>query len=407
TPLLHTHNPRMMAEPRAIPFILRLLVAWVTYYYTTFYENVAKSFVGLIESGVFEDADEQSSSSGDDTGEKRRHRASVRRRRHALWVEDLQHMRENDFQDIFKINRAILDHVNSGMRQYLEPIVHRSIITVDTALLIPIKYLASGISYVDMSYLFGVSKTLCHELVDVLLTEFPSVFKAAWVRFPTRDELPEMAREFAAIKGVPAVVGAVDGTHIHMKGMEGHRAEYWTRKSAYAVQLRITCDARGRIWDYLIGYPGSAHDMRVFKDSALLERLHNGDIAPYQIVGDVAYPLREYCLTPLHAPRGEDLMDNWAQCFNYCQSATRMAVERCIGAFKGRWRIFGGRNDCRLWRILAGAACCVILHNLCEEMAVVRRKNMAWFNLTRNRDSWWTRGAIATHKWEPCVPPTQ
>ncbi|CAI7823947.1 unnamed protein product [Closterium sp. NIES-53] len=226
-----------------------------------------------------------------------------------------------------------------------------------------------------MSYLFGVSKTLCHELVDVFLTEFPSFFKATWVRFPTRDELPEMAREFVAIKGVPVVVGAVDGTHIHMKGIEGHRAD--------------------------------AYDMRVFKESALLERLHNGDIAPYQIVGDAAYPLREYCLTPLHAPREEDVMDDWAQCFNYCQSATRMAMERCIRAFKGRWRIFGGRNDCRLWRILAGAACCVILHNMCEEMAVVRRKNMAWFNLPRNRNPWWTRGAIATHKWEPCVPPTQ
>ncbi|CAI7817992.1 unnamed protein product [Closterium sp. NIES-54] len=242
---------------------------------------------------------------------------------------------------------------------------------MDTALLIPIKYLASGISYVDVSYLFGVSKTLCHELVDVFLTEFPSVFKATWVRFPTRDELPEMAREFAAIKGVPAVVGAVDGIHIHMKGMEGHRAD--------------------------------AHDMRVFKESALLERLHNGDIAPYKIVGDAAYPLREYCLTPLHAPRGEDLMDDWAQCFNYCQSATRMAVERCIGAFKGRWRIFGGRNNCRLWCILAGATCCVILHNMCEEMAVVRRKNMAWFNLPRNRDPWWTRGAIATHNMAACM----
>ncbi|CAI7880590.1 unnamed protein product [Closterium sp. NIES-54] len=140
--------------------------------------------------------------------------------------------------------------------------------------------------------------------------------------------------------------------------------------------------------------------MRVFIESALLKRLHNGDIAPYQIVGDAAYSLREYCLTPLHAPSGENLMDDWAQCFNYCQSATRMAVERCIGAFKGRWRILGGRNDCRLWCILAGAACCVILHNMCEEMAVVRHKNMAWFNLPRNRDPWWTRGSIATHKAE-------
>ncbi|CAI7887423.1 unnamed protein product [Closterium sp. NIES-54] len=203
--------------------------------------------------------------------------------------------------------------------------------------------------------------------------------------------------------------------------LESQPLDHWDKRACYIAGKcahnppgqRACNPSLGSIGDhqwtsenYLIGYPGSAHDMQVFKESALLERLHNGDIAPYQIVGDAAYPLREYCLTPLHAPRGEDLMDDWAQCFNYCQSATRMVVERCIGAFKGGWRIFGGRNDCRLWRILAGAACCVILHNLCEEMAVVRRKNMAWFNLPRNRDSWWTRGAIATHKVTVLTSPT-
>ncbi|CAI7733056.1 unnamed protein product, partial [Closterium sp. NIES-54] len=164
-----------------------------------------------------------------------------------------------------------------------------------------------------------------------------------------------MAREFEAIKGVPAVVGAVDGTHIHKKGMEGCRAEHWTRKSAYAVQLQITCDARGIIRDYLM--------------------------ASNQIVGDAAYPLGDYCLTPLHALRREDLMDDWAQCFNYCQSATRMAVERCIGSFKGRWRLFAGRNNCKLWRVLAGASCCVILHNMCESMCD-SKDGLSLFDLT-------------------------
>ncbi|CAI5928730.1 unnamed protein product [Closterium sp. NIES-65] len=123
-------------------------------------------------------------------------------------------------------------------------------------------------SFVDLSSVFGLSKTLCHMLVDALLMHFPSVFKQQWVHFPTRDDLDEMAAEFRAIKGLPAVVGAIDGTHIPMKGMEGHRQEYYTRKSCYAVQLQITCDARGIIWDYLIGYLGSAHDQRVFMNSA-------------------------------------------------------------------------------------------------------------------------------------------
>ncbi|CAI5995209.1 unnamed protein product [Closterium sp. NIES-64] len=178
----------------------------------------------------------------------------------------------------------------------------RYLITHEVACLVAIKYLASGMTFRDLSAVFGLSKTLCHTLVDALLMHFPTAFKQQWVHFPTRDDLDEMAEEFRAIKGVPAVVGAIDGTHIHMKGMEGHRQEYYTRKSCYAVQLQITCDARGIIWDYLVGYPGSAHDQRVFMKRALHERLHNDDIAPYQIVGDAAYPLRDFCLTPYMHP---------------------------------------------------------------------------------------------------------
>ncbi|CAI5479010.1 unnamed protein product [Closterium sp. Yama58-4] len=251
-----------MAEPRSILFLLRLLVAWVTYY-TVFHETIAKSFVGMIEVGIIDDHNESSSSGGEDSGENRRHRARVRRQRFQMWVDDLQHMR-----DMFRINRAILEHIKVGMRHCMEPVVERTRITIDTALLVAINYLASGISYVDMSYMFDISKTLCHELIDIFLKEFPAVYKADWVRFPTRDELQEMEAEFCAIKGVPVVVGAIDGTHIYMKGMEGHQAEYWTRKSTYAMQLQVTCDARGIMWDYLIGYPGSAHNQRVLKNSA-------------------------------------------------------------------------------------------------------------------------------------------
>ncbi|CAI5989583.1 unnamed protein product [Closterium sp. NIES-65] len=133
----------------------------------------------------------------------------------------------------------------------------------------------------DLSAVFGLSKTLCHTLVDALLMHFPTAFKQQWVHFPTRDDLDEMAEEFRAIKGVPAVVGAIDGTHIHMKGMEGHRQEYYTRKSCYAVQLQITCDARGIIWDYLVGYPGMLQLLpkRYAHGSRALHRRIQGPVA--------------------------------------------------------------------------------------------------------------------------------
>ncbi|GJP47837.1 hypothetical protein CLOM_g7017, partial [Closterium sp. NIES-68] len=157
------------------------------------------------------------------------------------------------------------------------------LIPLREVVLVRINFFASTTTILDGSFWFGIPKTLCHRIVDVFLKRFPRVFKSEWVKFPTRDEMAEMAKEFKAIKGVPAVIGAIDRTHIQIWGMDAHRAEYFTRKSQYAVQLQITCDAKERIWDYLIGYPGTSHDQRVFIDSNLYKRLENGDIAPYQL----------------------------------------------------------------------------------------------------------------------------
>ncbi|CAI7751957.1 unnamed protein product [Closterium sp. NIES-54] len=125
--------------------------------------------------------------------------------------------------------------------------------------------------------------------------------------------------------------------------------------------------------------------------------------APYQLVGDAAYPLLAYCLMPLHTPSGR-LMLEWQQTFNYCQSATRMSVERTIGQFKGRYRVFAGRHDYALWRVLAGASCVVILHNMGIGMAGPRMKtpNIRWAAISLNRNPWWTRGELAEYKWEAC-----
>ncbi|CAI5519266.1 unnamed protein product [Closterium sp. Naga37s-1] len=181
-----------MAEPRAVPFLLRLLIAWITFYYTIFMDAVSRAVEGLLQSDVFTDSSSPTSSSRSNRTAERTRRSRLRARRFQLWLEDLQGMRDDEFRDIFRINRAILEYITA---------------------------------------------------VDAFLMHFLSVFKGDWVHFPTRDDLDEMAEEFRAVKEILAVVGAIDGTHIQMKGMEGHRQEYYTCKSAYAVQLQLTCDA--------------------------------------------------------------------------------------------------------------------------------------------------------------------
>ncbi|CAI5508876.1 unnamed protein product [Closterium sp. Naga37s-1] len=273
-----------MAQPRDVPFLMRLLVAWVTFYYSIFMDAVSRSVGGLLEANVFtEEVSSASSSRGSNLTAERKRRSGLRRRRYQLLLEDLEGMGEEEFRDLFRINRAILDYIVNGMAHYMQPYVDRYLITHEVACLVAIKYLASGMSFRDLSAVFGLSKTLCHTLVDALLMHFRTAFKQQWVHFPSRDDLDEMAEEFRAIKGVPAVVGAIDGTHIPMKGMEGHRQEYYTRKSCYAVQLQITCDARGIIWDYLAGecvVGELAPKPRPVVDSWCSQRIQVGAVQP-------------------------------------------------------------------------------------------------------------------------------
>ncbi|CAI5500806.1 unnamed protein product [Closterium sp. Naga37s-1] len=82
-----------MASPREVPFLMRLLVAWVTFYYSIFMDAIAKSVGGLLEANVFNDEVSSSSSSraSNRTAERKR-RAGLRRRRYQLLLEDLDGM---------------------------------------------------------------------------------------------------------------------------------------------------------------------------------------------------------------------------------------------------------------------------------------------------------------------------
>ncbi|CAI5493113.1 unnamed protein product [Closterium sp. Naga37s-1] len=258
-----------------------------------------------------------------------RQRKERRARRMAEWVTELRIMEDDDFVNVFRISSELLEYIAPVMALPMSHFVEKLGILLDLCVLIPIKYFASAMTFIDLGLYFGLPKTIMHRIVEAFLVHFPRRFKKSWVRFPTAEEMAEMASDFKEVRGLPNVVGAIDGTHIEIRGMENHRQEYYNRKSVYSTQLQVTCDSKGIVWDYTVGHPGSMHDQGIFQQSELHARLERGDLGPYQIVGDAAYPLRSYCLTPVNATRRR-LMKSWEQTYNYIHSATRMVVERTI-----------------------------------------------------------------------------
>ena len=69
--------------------------------------------------------------------------------------------------------------------------------------------------------------------------------------------------------GIFQCLGAIDGTHIPIKALLIHHSDYYNRKSFHSVILQGVCDSQCCFPDVFAGWPGRAHDSRVFGRSQI------------------------------------------------------------------------------------------------------------------------------------------
>ncbi|XP_074856258.1 ciliary-associated calcium-binding coiled-coil protein 1 isoform X1 [Carettochelys insculpta] len=184
---------------------------------------------------------------------------------------------------------------------------------------------------------------------------------------------PDAAIEVFASLGFPNCFGALDGTHIPICAAEDSRGRFLNRKDYHSVVLQALVDSQGRFLDIYVGWPGSTHDTRVFRNSGLCRRLEAGTYIPQWeipvgdttmplcVVADAAYPLRPWLMHPYtgHLSASQERFNTHLN--HVCQ-----VVERTFGCLKGHWR-------CLLTRLHAGptnipqvVGACSALHNLVE-----------------------------------------
>jgi len=150
---------------------------------------------------------------------------------------------------------------------------------------------------------------------------------------------------------INGIIGAVDGWLVRITGptLEDttNPGKYYSRKGFYAINVQAIVDKEKRIlWRY-IGEKGCSHDSPSFNDSNLgnyLSRVATSLMAKgIYIIGDSAYSLKSYLLTPYDDAAPGSHEDS----FNYFLSKNRIYVECAFGEVDRRWGIF--------WRPLEGA----------------------------------------------------
>ena len=195
-------------------------------------------------------------------------------------------------------------------------------------LLTVLRFLACGTFYNVVGDTVRVSKsTVCRIIRRVCR----SICYKLWhlVAFPDANCRRDIKEEFEEIAGMPNVLGCVDGTFIRVKKPALNTSEFICRKGFPALNVQIFAGPDYKIHDSIVKWPGATNDARMFRQSDLKHKLASSTMGC--VLGDSAYALTSYCLTPYANPADRNQMQ-----FNKAHRCTQVTVEQTIGILKSR-----------------------------------------------------------------------
>lgn len=123
------------------------------------------------------------------------------------------------------------------------------------------------------------------------------------ISWPIGERLYQMQRDFQELCGLPAIVGAIDRTHISIvKPRYGAEDYYYFKSGVHILNCQVVVDNNKRFLDLYLGMLGSTNDARVLQCSSLFRMGMAENIfdAYYTMDGFIPYLLGDsgYLLLP-------------------------------------------------------------------------------------------------------------
>ena len=179
----------------------------------------------------------------------------------------------------------------------------------------------------------------------------------------TTEEMQRVRQDFYNIVKFSRCIGAIDCTHIRITSRDGDQAEiYRNRKNFFSLNVQTICDAKLRIQNIVVRWPGSCHDSTIFNHSVTKRRFDNDEFRDSVIVGDSGYAIKKYLITPLLNTETDA-----EKVFNESLVRTRNTVERSYGVWKRRFPILSRGIGTRLSTVQAIIVATAVLHNIARE----------------------------------------
>ncbi|XP_067148208.1 uncharacterized protein [Apteryx mantelli] len=275
------------------------------------------------------------------------------------WLQNF-HMRKQTFLELCE---ELTPALRRQSTQFREPI------PVQKRVAIAIWKLATPGCYRSVASQFGVGKST----VGLVVMEVcDAILKVVYPRVVAMKNVPEIRAAFQKM-GFPNCAGAIDATHVPIVCPPEGANEYANCNGYYSLVLQGLVDHRGRFMNTNVGSTGKVHDAKVLTRSGIYmlgqagtlfppnDIVINGVSVPTVILGDPAYPLLPWLMTPYHGH-----MSPGKRKFNETLSNCRVVVEHAFGRLKARWRCLQNRLDANVANAIRMIVACCTLHNICE-----------------------------------------
>ncbi|XP_078157475.1 uncharacterized protein LOC144553254 [Carex rostrata] len=173
-----------------------------------------------------------------------------------------------------------------------------------------------------------------------------------WFLYETGGGYPLLSKKrlYVHIYAFQKCVGAIDGTHMHVK-VGGDDARIYRSRKQFPTQNVLVAYTFDLKFTYVLaGWEGSTHDSRILEDA--LNRVDRLMIPRGKYyLADAGYMLTSSFITPYRGTRyhlkeyTNHAPQNSRELFNLRHSSLRNAVERCIGVLKKRFPIIASGTE--------------------------------------------------------------
>lgn len=199
----------------------------------------------------------------------------------------------------------------------------RNPISVKEIMLISIEYLANNITMRTIAVIYGRSPSCVWKAIECFTKALQRRILDI-VQWP--EDLKKVEQQFRSRAGMPGVVGAIDGCQIRIKAPAETQKDYLNRKFFHSINL-LAVSLPDKSFSYVhIGYPGSVHDSRVYRNSSLGRLIRNNPskLFPnnsYHLIGDSAFPCSNFMIPAIKSAL---VKNDSERKFNFKLSQTRV-----------------------------------------------------------------------------------